>query len=99
QVAVVRDQHHRAFVVLQGDCESLAHLEVEMIRRLIEEQQVGSQVRDQCQHQTRLLPAGERCDRLEYPVAAKAETGQEVAQLLLRRSCSLRGADASQIAE
>src|SRR6185436_13143179 len=83
QMPIVRDQHDCAFVVLQRDCERLAHFEVEMIRRLVEQQQVRSPEADERQHQSRLLAARERPDRLEHAIAAEAETAEERAQLLL----------------
>ena len=44
QMPIVRDEHDRAFVVLQRHRQRLAHLEVEMVGRLVEQQQVRAQV-------------------------------------------------------
>ena len=85
QVAVVRDDDQRAVVVLQRLGQRLAHLDVEVVGRLVEQQQVGLLPHEQRQREPRLLAAGEAADRLRRHVAAKIEAAEEVAQLLLAR--------------
>src|SRR5688572_14353990 len=84
QVPIVSDQHDCTFVVLQSDRECLAHFQVEMIRRLVEQQQVGAAEADECQHQSSLRATGERPARLEHAIAAETEAAEKRAQLLLR---------------
>src|SRR6185437_7354454 len=55
QMPVVRDEHHGALVVLKRNRKSSPHVEIEMIGRLIEQQQIGTAVRDERQNETRLL--------------------------------------------
>ncbi|MCY1302179.1 hypothetical protein D9M70_518250 [compost metagenome] len=60
QVAVVRD---RAFELRQRHGQRLAGIEVEVVGRFVEQQQVGLLPDDQRQRQPRLFAAGERLDR------------------------------------
>src|SRR6266478_1798567 len=82
-MAVVRDDDERTFVVLQCLGQRFAHFDVEMISRLVEQQQVWPLAREQSERQARFLAAGEFADRRENAVAAKVESTQVVAQLLL----------------
>ena len=86
QVAIVRDQHDRGFVVLQRHRQRLAHFQIEMVGRLVEQQQVRSQVTHECQHQACFFAAGERADGFEHAIAAEPKAAQEIAQLLFRCS-------------
>jgi hypothetical protein len=61
-VAVVRDEDHAAFVVLQRESQRFAHFEVEVVGRLVEQQQVGLGADQQGQRQARFLAAGEGFD-------------------------------------
>jgi hypothetical protein len=61
-VAVVRDEDHAAFVVLQREGQRFAHFEVEVVGRLVEQQQVGLGADQQGQRQARFLAAGEGFD-------------------------------------
>src|SRR5690606_41931925 len=91
---VVRDQHHRALVLLQGERERVPHFQVEMVRGLVEQEQVGLLAHDQREREARTLAPRERAYRRERLVAAEAESAQKVAQLLLARlrveSCNMR---------
>ena len=60
----MRDQHHRAVELLQRFGQRLAHVEVEVVGRLVEQQQVGALQHDQREHEARLLAAGKRAHRL-----------------------------------
>ena len=81
----MRDDHQRAVVVLQRLGERLAHLDVEVVGRLVEQQQVRLLPDDQRKREPRLLAAGEVADRRGRHVAVEVEAAQEVAQLLLAR--------------
>src|SRR5690606_13742831 len=70
-------------VGLQRDLERVAHVEVEVIRRLVEQQQVRLPIHDRRKREARALAAGELAHRLEYPVAAKREASEKVARILL----------------
>ncbi len=66
----------------------MAHLEVEVVGRLVEQQQVRAPRDHQREHQPRLLAAGERRHRLEHPLAGKPKPPRNA-------RCSARGARAS----
>ncbi len=95
----MRHEYHRPCVVLQGDCKRLAHLEIEMVGRLVQQQQVGPEIRHQSQHQPSLLAAGKRRDRLEHSIATEAKSCEKVAQLLLCCPRCRFGAHTSQVLE
>ena len=77
------DDDQRAGVLDESDAQGLAHFEIQMVGRLIEQQQVGRLSNHQCQDQPRFLTAGERCDRLEDALTAEAEAAQVIAVILL----------------
>ena len=81
----MRDDDQRAAIVLQRFGERLAHLDVEMVGRLVEQQQIGFLADDERQRQSRLLAAGKIADGGGRHVAAKIEAAQEIAKLLLAR--------------
>ena len=82
QGAVVTDQHHRPFKLIESHGERLACGQVKVIGRFVEQQQVGALPDDHGQYQPRLFSAGERADRLLDHVAGKVERAEEVAQIL-----------------
>jgi hypothetical protein len=86
QVAIVRDDDERAVEILQRLGERLAHLDVEVVGRLVEDQELRPATHDQREHQARFLAAGEARDRRLDHVAAEVEAAEEVAQLLLARA-------------
>src|SRR5690606_20131537 len=67
--------------------------EVEVIRGLVEEQQVGTAIHEQRECESRLLAAGERRRRSEHVVAGKAETAEIRTQPRFGR----RGIDRGQV--
>ncbi len=79
------DDDERAVVVLQRLGQRLAHLDVEVVGRLVEDQQVRPLPHQQRQREPRLLAAGKAPDRRAHHVAAEIEAAEEVAQLLLAR--------------
>ncbi len=64
QVAVVRDDDERAVVILQRLGERLAHLDVEVIGGLVQQQQVGLLPDEQREREPRFLAAGKAADRM-----------------------------------
>src|SRR5581483_914407 len=63
----------------------MAHVEVEMVGRFVEQEQVRTSVDDQSQRQPRLLATGERGDRFERAIAAEIEAAEKITQLLFGR--------------
>ena len=92
-MAVVRDDDQRAVVVLQRLGQRFAHLDVEVVGRLVEQQKVRALANDQREREARLLAARQALDRRRRHVAAEVEAAEEVAQILLAR----RGLDALQM--
>ena len=90
----MRDHDERSAVVLQRFGERLAHLDVEVIGRLVEEQEVRARAHDQREREARLLAAREAPDGGLRHRAAEVEAAQVVAQLLLARrridACEVR---------
>lgn len=83
-MTVVRYHHQRAFEIDQRLGQRLAHVEIQVVGRFIEQQQVRALPDDQRQHQPRLLAAREPLGHFADLVALEAETAQIVAQLLLQ---------------
>ncbi len=80
----MRDDDHAAFVVLQREGQCLAHFEVEVVGRLVEQQQVGFGADQQGQRQPGFLAAGKGFDGARRHVAAEVEAAEVVAQFLFR---------------
>ena len=85
QGAVVRHEHHAAFVTREGSRQRVAHLEVEMVRGFVQQQQVGPAPHQQGQCEPGFLAAGERRDGRIGHVAAEIEPAEVIAQVLLAR--------------
>ena len=73
EVHVVRDQHHRAAEALERIDQRAAALDIEMVGRLVEHQQLRRPAGDQREVEPRLLAAGKRGDRHIGLLAAEAE--------------------------
>jgi hypothetical protein len=84
-MAVVRDDHERALVVLQRLGQRFAHFDVEVVGGLVEQQQIGLLPHEKRQRQPRFLAAGKATHRMRDHVAAEVESAEKVAQLLLAR--------------
>ena len=78
---VVRDEQHRAGEGLERGLERLAALQVEMVRRLVEHQEVRARSDDERERQPPPLAAGEQPHRLLVLIPAGEE---EPAEQLLR---------------
>src|SRR3546814_8383302 len=70
-------------LVEQGVLERVPHVEIKMIGRLVEQQQVRPAINHQRQRQACLFATGERFDLLHRTVAAEVEAAEEVAQRLI----------------
>ena len=82
-MTVVGDHQHRAGKLLQGHGQRQAHFQVEVVGRLVQQQQVGFLPGDQRQGQARLLATGEIQHRLVAALATEIEAADEIAQGLL----------------
>ncbi|PTC33665.1 large tegument protein [Pseudomonas paraeruginosa] len=87
------NHQHRPGKFLQGHGQGQAHLQVEVVGRLVEQQQVGLLPGDQRQGQASLLATGKVQHRLVYPRAAEVEAAKEVLEGLL----ALAGGDTLQM--
>ena len=87
------DQDHRAAVLGQRLDQRVAALDVEMVGRLVEDDQVRRVERGEEQREPRLLPAREPADLGRDDVGADAAGGEPAAQLARR----LVGAQALQV--
>lgn len=83
-MAVVRHDDQCAFKINQRFGERLTHVEIQVVGRFIEQQQVWTLPDDQRQHQTRFLAAREALRLFRYFVALETEAAEIVAQLLLQ---------------
>src|SRR4029450_11842843 len=77
QMAVVRAEDERAGIVLERELERGAHVEVEVVRGLVEEQQARTRAHDERERESRLLAAREVRDRVVHPIAAEVEAAEE----------------------
>src|SRR3546814_4251939 len=68
--------------VCSSDLQRLAHVQVQVVGRFVEQQHVGLLPRDQRQRQARALAAGEAIDALEGTVAGEVPLAEEVAERL-----------------
>ena len=75
-VAVVADQHDRAVIAVQGLDQRLAGVDVEVVGRLVEDQQVRRVAGDQRQRQPGALAAGQFADQRGRLVAGEAEAAE-----------------------
>lgn len=82
---IVRDGHHAALELIDGHDERVDRLEVQVIRRLVQNQQVRPRKGDDGERDTRFLPTGQRGDLLQREVAGDAKATEVAPQLLRRR--------------
>ena len=90
RVPVVRDEHQRAVVCLQRDRQRLAHLDVEMVGRFVEQQHRRARTGNERQDQAGFLATGQRAHRALDHVATEAPSAQVVAGPLLPHALSRR---------
>ena len=85
QLEVVADDEQRAAVPAQELHEPRACVDVEVVRRLVEQEDVAAREQDAGELDPASLSAGEHREREVDAVALDAETGDERAHLRLRR--------------
>src|SRR5690606_39363995 len=82
--AVVGDDKQRALVRVEGVLERLDHLDVEVVRRLVEHQQVVAAEGQEQQGEAGALAAGEVPDLLELGLVREHEAPERVVSLAVR---------------
>ena len=82
QATVVRDDNQRALKTLQCERECVAHVQIEMVGRFVQQQQIRLLPHNHCQRQPRLFAAGKRFGFLQGGIADKVEAAEEVADFL-----------------
>ena len=85
QMTVMRNDDHGAVKVLQRLGQGFTHFKVEVVGRLVEQQQVGLLVDQHGQHQAGFLATGEVLDFCQRHIIGKAEAAEVVAQLCFAR--------------
>ena len=88
EVPVVRYEQQRLRIVAQRVLDPLAAGDVEMVRRLVEDEEIDFPAHEHAQPQPGQLAARERRHGLEHILAAKA-VGAELVARLLRRALAL----------
>lgn len=83
QVTVVGDHYHGTLEALQRHGQGVAHLQIQVVGRFIQQQEVWLLPGDEGQHQPRLFTAGEGGHLVQRLVTVEAEAAEVVAQLLL----------------
>src|SRR5258708_28312286 len=83
KVAVVRNKEQGTLEIAQHLFQKLTRLQVQMVSRLVQDQEIRSLQGQLGQGHATALAAAERADRLEYVVAAKEGTGQKTARARL----------------
>ena len=85
QVAVVRDDHQRARPIVQQVFQFLQRVNIQVIRRLVEQQEVRLTHQHACELQAATLTAGEVCDWGALPLRGKTQSLRQLrgANLLL----------------
>src|SRR6185437_9501021 len=81
QVLVMRDQQHRAVVLLQRDIQRVDALEVQVVRRLVEDEHVGLLKHQLAEEQPRRLAAGERIGHLHALFAAEEHLAEDASYI------------------
>ena len=79
----MRDKDQRTFVRRQRDSQRLSSFDIQMIGRLIEQQQVGALPGDQRKCATRLLAARHRANQRSGEFTGKSVLTEKLSELLL----------------
>ena len=77
EIAIVADDHDRAIKLLEGFQQHLAALDVQVVGRFVEHQEVDRQGQHAGQHHPALLAAGKHRDLLVRVVAGELEGTQD----------------------
>ena len=83
EIAVMADEQHAAPVVAQERLEPLRHADIEMVRRLVEKEEIRLAHERLREADARLLPAGEMIDVFLEILLRKAESERHAAQTAL----------------
>ena len=83
EVPVVRDDDQRAAVAFQIALQPLEHADVQMVRRLVQQQDIRFLQQQGSHGQARAFSAGERADRLVEIVVRERQAAQDAAQALV----------------
>ena len=91
QRAIMRDEQQRALEGLQRVLQRLAAFDVEVVRRLVEDEHVGARGDEDRQRQAPALAAAQPVQRLLAVLAAEEEAPEQRARLLRRQAGVDRG--------
>src|SRR5271165_1140898 len=84
EVVIVGDEQHRAFILLKRDIEGIDGFEVEMVRRLVEDQDIWLLKHELAEEQARGFSARERVGGLETLFTTEEHLPEDAANLFLR---------------
>ena len=79
----MRHQYQRALETLQRKRERVAHIQIKVVGRFVEQQQIGFLPDQHRQCQSRFFAAGERGDGLQGGIADEVEAAEKIADVLL----------------
>ena len=82
EIPVMGDKEQSALVLLHGFLDPLSGIQIQMVRRLVQDEEVDFFVHQHTKPQAALLPAGEDRDRLEHILPLEEEAAQSVPRLL-----------------
>src|SRR5579871_1230495 len=85
QIVVMGDEENGAFVFLQRDVQRVDRFEIEVVRRLVEDQNVRLEQHQPAEKNARRFASRERLDGLGGVVAAEQHLAQQPSQRLLPR--------------
>ena len=84
QIVIVGDQQHGTRVLLEGEVEGVDGLEIEVIGRFVQYQEVGLLEHQATEDEAGRFAAGQRLGGLEGVVAGEQHLAEKAAQFLLR---------------
>src|SRR5271170_7166173 len=84
EVVIVGDEQHRAFILLKRDIEGIDGFEVEMVRRLVEDQDIWLLKHELAEEQARGFSAGESIGGLEPLFTTEEHLPEDAADLFFR---------------
>ena len=79
----MRNHHNSAVKVLQRHGQSLAHFQIQVVRGLVQQEQVGSLPRDHGQRHASFFATGKRPDGTQSFIAMKIKAAKEIPYTLL----------------
>ena len=87
EIVIVRHQQHRAFVALDGDVQRVDRLEIQVVRRLVENQEVRLLQHQPAENQPRRFAAREGIGLLQALLSAEEHLSQQAANIFLASLC------------